>query len=59
MCRSAAPTVVLPDLLAGRIDMFIGAINSLLELIKEGKLKALATSATKRIPVVAGCSDYG
>ena len=43
-------TVVLPDLLAGRIDMFIGAINSLLELIKEGKLKALATSATKRIP---------
>ena len=43
-------TVVLPDLLAGRIDMFIGAINSLLELIKDGKLKALATSATKRIP---------
>jgi tripartite-type tricarboxylate transporter receptor subunit TctC len=43
-------TVVLPDLLAGRIDMFIGAINSLLELINDGKLRALATSATKRIP---------
>ncbi|MCC6890900.1 MAG: tripartite tricarboxylate transporter substrate binding protein [Hyphomicrobiales bacterium] len=42
-------TVVLPDLLAGRIDMFIGAINSLLELIKDGRLKALATSSSKRI----------
>ena len=43
-------TVVLPDLLAGRIDMFIGAINSLLELINDGKLKALATSSSKRVP---------
>ncbi len=43
-------TVVLPDLIAGRIDMFIGAINSLLELIADGKLKALATSTTKRVP---------
>jgi tripartite-type tricarboxylate transporter receptor subunit TctC len=30
--------------------MFIGAVNSLLPLIKEGKLRALATSSTKRIP---------
>jgi tripartite-type tricarboxylate transporter receptor subunit TctC len=43
-------TAVLPDLLAGRIDMFIGAINSILELIQDGKLKALATSSAKRIP---------
>jgi tripartite-type tricarboxylate transporter receptor subunit TctC len=43
-------TVVLPDLIAGRIDMFIGAINSLLELIADGKLKALATSTSKRVP---------
>lgn len=42
-------TVVLPDLIAGRIDMFIGAINSLLELINDGKLKALATSSSKRV----------
>ncbi len=42
-------TAVLPDLLAGRIDMFIGAINSILELIQDGKLKALATSGTRRI----------
>ena len=43
-------TAVLPDLLAGRIDMFIGAINSILELIQDGKLTALATSSNKRIP---------
>jgi tripartite-type tricarboxylate transporter receptor subunit TctC len=43
-------TAVLPDLLAGRVDMFIGAINSLLPLIKEGKLRALATATEKRVP---------
>jgi tripartite-type tricarboxylate transporter receptor subunit TctC len=42
-------TAVIPDLLAGRIDMFIGAINSLLPLIREGKLRALATASLKRI----------
>jgi tripartite-type tricarboxylate transporter receptor subunit TctC len=43
-------TAVLPDLVAGRIDMFIGAINSLLPLLKDGKLRALAiTSSPKRI----------
>ena len=42
-------TAVLPDLVAGRIDMFIGAINSLLPLIQEGKLRALAATGGKRI----------
>jgi tripartite-type tricarboxylate transporter receptor subunit TctC len=42
-------TMVLPDLTAGRIDMFIGAINSLLPLIQEGKLRALAATGSKRI----------
>ena len=42
-------TAAIPDLLAGRIDMFIGAINSLLPLIKEGKLRALAATSSKRI----------
>ncbi len=37
-------TAAIPDLLAGRIDMFIGAINSLLPLIKEGKLRAIAAA---------------
>src|SRR5262249_47218750 len=31
-------SAVLPDLVAGRIDMFIGAVNSLLPLIREGSL---------------------
>jgi tripartite-type tricarboxylate transporter receptor subunit TctC len=42
-------TAVMPDLLAGRIDMFIGAINSLLPLIREGKLRAIAATSNKRI----------
>ncbi len=42
-------TAVIPDLLAGRIDMFIGAINSLLPLIKESKLRALAATSRQRI----------
>jgi tripartite-type tricarboxylate transporter receptor subunit TctC len=42
-------TAAIPDLLAGRFDMFIGAVNSLLPLIKEGKLRALAASSTRRI----------
>jgi tripartite-type tricarboxylate transporter receptor subunit TctC len=42
-------TAAIPDLLAGRIDMFIGAINSLLPLIQEDKLRAIATASRKRI----------
>jgi tripartite-type tricarboxylate transporter receptor subunit TctC len=42
-------TAAIPDLLAGRIDMFIGAVNSLLPLIKEGKLRALAAAGRKRM----------
>jgi tripartite-type tricarboxylate transporter receptor subunit TctC len=42
-------TVVIPDLLAGRVDMFIGAINSLLPLINEGKLRAIAMAGKKRV----------
>jgi tripartite-type tricarboxylate transporter receptor subunit TctC len=42
-------TAAIPDLLAGRVDMFIGAINSLLPLINEGKLRAIAATSSKRI----------
>src|SRR5215475_12206251 len=42
-------TAVMPDLVAGRIDMFIGAVNSLLPLIREGSLRALATASASRI----------
>jgi tripartite-type tricarboxylate transporter receptor subunit TctC len=42
-------TAVMPDLLAGRIDMFIGAINSLLPLIRDGGLRAIAATGRVRI----------
>jgi tripartite-type tricarboxylate transporter receptor subunit TctC len=42
-------TAAIPDLLAGRVDMFIGALNSLLPLIQDGKLRALAAAGSKRI----------
>jgi tripartite-type tricarboxylate transporter receptor subunit TctC len=42
-------TAVMPDLLAGRIDMFIGAINSLLPLIRDGSLRAIAATGRVRI----------
>ena len=55
-------TAVIPDLLAGRIDMFIGAINSLLALIQEGKLRAIAATSLNRIaslPDVPTLSEVG
>ena len=45
-------TAAIPDLLAGRVDMFIGALNSLLPLIQDGKLRALAAAGSKRIPAL-------
>ena len=39
----------IPDVLAGRVHIFIGAINSLLPLIREGKLRALAAAGASRI----------
>jgi len=45
-------TAVMPDLLAGRIDMFIGAINSLLPLIRDGSLRAIAATGLVRIPAL-------
>jgi len=41
---------VMPDLLAGRVDMFIGAINSLLPPIDQKQIRALATVGSKRAP---------
>ena len=42
-------TAAIPDVLAGRVQVFIGAINSLLPLIREGKLVALASTGASRI----------
>ncbi len=45
---------VMPELLAGRIDMFIGAINLLLPLIEDGKLRVLAVTSRQRIASLPG-----
>jgi tripartite-type tricarboxylate transporter receptor subunit TctC len=55
-------TAVLPDLVAGRVDMFIGAINSLLPLIEGGQLRALASSGNRRLrsmPNLPNMADAG
>jgi len=46
--RGAAP--VIPDLLAGRVNMYFGAIAPLIPLVREGKLHALAVTSPKRFP---------
>ena len=48
--KGAAPAVT--DLLPGRIQVWIGAANTLLPHIKEGKLKLLGSSAPKRFAVL-------
>jgi len=48
--KGAAPAVV--DLLAGRIHIWIGAANSLLPHIRDGKLRLLATAAAQRFSVL-------
>ena len=45
-------STVMPDLVAGRIDTFIGAINSLLPLIRDGSLRALAVAKAERVPTL-------
>jgi len=46
--KGAAPAVA--DLLPGRIQVWIGAANTLLPHIKEGKLRLLASTAPQRFP---------
>ncbi len=48
--KGAAPA--MPDLLAGRIDMWMGGIISVLPHIKEGTLKALAVTGGERSDVL-------
>lgn len=48
--KGAAPAVA--DLLPGRIQVWIGAANSLLPHIREGKLRLLATAAAQRFSVL-------
>ena len=48
--RGAAPAVT--DLLGGRVSMFFGPPSSLLPLVKDGKVRALAVTSAKRFPAV-------
>jgi len=41
-------TVLLPDLLAGRVSMSFGNVVNVLPLVKDGKLRAFAVSSIKR-----------
>ena len=49
--KGAAPAVA--DLLAGRIQVWIGAANSLLPQIRADKVRLLATTASQRFSVLA------
>ena len=44
-------TAVLPDLLAGQLNIFFGNITNVLPLIRDGKLRALGLTARKRSPL--------
>jgi tripartite-type tricarboxylate transporter receptor subunit TctC len=49
--KGAAPAIA--DLLPGRIQVWIGAANSLLPHVREGKLRVLASAAPQRSPALA------
>jgi tripartite-type tricarboxylate transporter receptor subunit TctC len=55
--KGAAPAVA--DLLPGRIQVWIGAANTLLPHIKEGKLKLLASTAPARFPNLGDTPTIG
>ena len=44
---------VMPDLIAGRLTFAFGNISAVLPLVREGKLRALAVSSTRRYASVA------
>jgi tripartite-type tricarboxylate transporter receptor subunit TctC len=46
--RGASPMIT--DLLSGQIQLSFGAINSMLPLVKDGKLRALAVATERRLP---------
>ena len=55
--KGAAPAVT--DLLPGRIQVWIGAANTLLPHIKEGKLKLLGSTAPERFSNLGGTPAIG
>jgi tripartite-type tricarboxylate transporter receptor subunit TctC len=55
--KGAAAAV--PDLLQGRIQVWVGAANTLLPHIKDGKLRLLASSAPTRFPNLGDTPTIG
>jgi tripartite-type tricarboxylate transporter receptor subunit TctC len=58
--KGAAPAVA--DLLGGRIQVWVGAANTLLPHIRDGRIRALATTAAKRgaaLPQVPTLAEAG
>jgi tripartite-type tricarboxylate transporter receptor subunit TctC len=45
-------TAILPDLLAGRLNIFFGNISNVAPLVREGKLKAFGITSRTRSPLV-------
>jgi tripartite-type tricarboxylate transporter receptor subunit TctC len=43
-------TALLPDLIAGRTHIFVGAVNTLIPHVQEGRLRGLAILGPQRIP---------
>ena len=58
-CRTAARPRVLPDLLAGRLNIFFGNITNVLPLIREGKLRALRHHLAQALAANPRAADHG
>jgi tripartite-type tricarboxylate transporter receptor subunit TctC len=55
--KGAAPAIA--DLLPGRIQVWIGAANTILPHVKDGKLRLLASSAPERFPNLGNVPTIG
>jgi tripartite-type tricarboxylate transporter receptor subunit TctC len=55
--KGAAPAIA--DLLPGRIQVWIGAANTLLPHVKDGRLRLLASSAAERFPNLGNTPTIG
>ena len=55
--KGAAPAI--GDLLPGRIQVWIGAANTILPHVKDGKLRLLASSAAERFPNLGNVPTIG